>query len=195
MIARGPEWAAWVDELPKVTQRLLAEWTLRPDGPASHGFCSLVLPVRTQDGDSAVLKISFPDAESEHEHLALQRWGGRWRGPGCGSQAGMWGPCSDDVRGETGFGVAFCGGVRCCCGCSFGGGDVFVHRCGGFDPSVGSRPRGDAGGTRTGARRDTPGPKSLTRDHGNHADGGVHRAGGSDSQPESVAVHRNPWCS
>jgi streptomycin 6-kinase len=76
MTARGPEWVAWVDELPKVTPRLLAEWTLRPDGPPTHGFCSLVLPVRTQDDDPAVLKISFPDAESEHEHLALQRWGG-----------------------------------------------------------------------------------------------------------------------
>src|SRR6201993_3346511 len=76
MMAGGPEGTAWVDVLPTVTQQLLAEWTLRPDGPAAHGFCSLVLPVRTQDGDSAVLKISFPDAESEHEHLALQRWGG-----------------------------------------------------------------------------------------------------------------------
>jgi streptomycin 6-kinase len=76
MMARGPEWVAWVDELPTVTRRQLAEWTLRPDGPATHGACSLVLPVRTQDDDAAVLKISFPDAESEHEHLALQRWGG-----------------------------------------------------------------------------------------------------------------------
>jgi streptomycin 6-kinase len=76
MVARGPEWAAWVDDLPGVAQRLLAEWTLRPDGLPAHGSCSLVLPVRTQDGDPAVLKISFPDAESEHEHLALQRWDG-----------------------------------------------------------------------------------------------------------------------
>jgi class 3 adenylate cyclase len=41
--------------------------------------------------------------------------------------------------------VRFCRGVRSCGGCSFGGGDVFVHRCGGFDPSVGGRRRGDAG--------------------------------------------------
>jgi hypothetical protein len=44
---------------------------------------------------------------------------------------------SADVRGGSPSGVRFCGGVRSSGGCSFGGGDVFVHRCGGFDPSVG----------------------------------------------------------
>ncbi len=44
--------------------------------------------------------------------------------------------------------MRFCGGVRSCGGCSFGGGDVFVHRCRGFDPSVGGRRRWDAGGSR-----------------------------------------------
>jgi hypothetical protein len=42
--------------------------------------------------------------------------------------------------------VTFCGGVRCSGGCSCGGGDVSVHRCRGFDPSVGSRRGWDAGG-------------------------------------------------
>jgi hypothetical protein len=41
--------------------------------------------------------------------------------------------------------VTFCGGVRCSGGCSCGGGDVSVHRCRGFDPSVGSRRGRDAG--------------------------------------------------
>ncbi|MDT7764883.1 MAG: streptomycin 6-kinase [Mycobacterium sp.] len=36
----------------------------------------MVLPVRTSDAVAAVLKVSSPDAESEHEHLALRRWGG-----------------------------------------------------------------------------------------------------------------------
>jgi streptomycin 6-kinase len=36
----------------------------------------MVLPVRTSDAVPAVLKISSRDAESEHEHLALRRWGG-----------------------------------------------------------------------------------------------------------------------
>ena len=41
--------------------------------------------------------------------------------------------------------MRFCWGVRSG-GRSFGGGDVFVHRCGGFDPSVGVRRASDAGG-------------------------------------------------
>ena len=42
-----------------------------------HGFCALVVPVRTTSGRAAVLKVAFPDEESEHEHLALQHWHGR----------------------------------------------------------------------------------------------------------------------
>lgn len=76
MADRGPQWAAWVDSLP-ATVRLLAErWRVRPDGEPTHGHCSLVLPVRTAEGAAAMLKVGFPDEESEHEHLALQRWGG-----------------------------------------------------------------------------------------------------------------------
>ncbi len=76
MAARGPDWAAWVEQLPETMRNRLAAWDLRHDGDALHGWCSLVLPVRTADGAAAVLKIGFPDEESEHEHLALRRWGG-----------------------------------------------------------------------------------------------------------------------
>ena len=76
MAARGPQWERWVDELPTRVGRLTDAWRLRPDGEPAHGNCSLVLPVRTFEGAVAVLKVGFPDAESEHEHLVLQRWGG-----------------------------------------------------------------------------------------------------------------------
>lgn len=76
MAARGPEWADWVDSLPALTGDLSAEWELRPDGWMMHGYTALVVPVLTSDGAPAVLKIGFPDAESEHEHLALRRWDG-----------------------------------------------------------------------------------------------------------------------
>jgi streptomycin 6-kinase len=77
MAARGPDWADWVGRLPRLAAELLAEWGLRPDGWPMHGFCSLVVPVRAAAGGSAVLKVTFDgDEESEHEHLALQRWGG-----------------------------------------------------------------------------------------------------------------------
>ncbi len=77
MVRRGPQWAAWVDRLPAVLAELLEEWQLSPDGWMMHGFVALVVPVRTAGGRGAVLKISFPDEEGEHEHLALQHWGGR----------------------------------------------------------------------------------------------------------------------
>ena len=76
MAGRGADWAAWVDRLPALTRDVVALWRLQPDGPWTHGYCSLVLPVRTPDGAAAMLKISFPDDESEHEHLALRRWSG-----------------------------------------------------------------------------------------------------------------------
>lgn len=73
---RGPHWQSWVDGLPRLIRAQLDEWDLHTDGPAFHGYCSIVLPVRTSEGAPAVLKIAFPDDESEHEHLALRRWAG-----------------------------------------------------------------------------------------------------------------------
>jgi hypothetical protein len=55
MAARGPEWTAWVDDLPSVTQSHLEQWELRIDGEPTHGSGSIVLPVRTSDGAPAVL--------------------------------------------------------------------------------------------------------------------------------------------
>ena len=76
MAPRGPRWAAWVDSLPRIIDQALQQWGIRPDGRPTHGHCSLVVPVRTDDGTAAMLKIGFPDEESAHEHLALRRWGG-----------------------------------------------------------------------------------------------------------------------
>lgn len=56
---------------------IVDEWDLTLDGEAMHGFCSLVVPVRTAAGTPAVLKLTFDgDDESEYEGIALQRWGG-----------------------------------------------------------------------------------------------------------------------
>src|SRR5690606_1529707 len=51
----GPDWAAWLERLPRLTADLLAEWSLAPDGEPAHGRTALVLPVRTEDGERAVL--------------------------------------------------------------------------------------------------------------------------------------------
>ena len=76
MAARGPQWAIWVDALPAIVELVVRQWEIRPDGAPTNGHCSLVIPVRTPDGGAAVLKFGFPDEETEHEHLALRRWGG-----------------------------------------------------------------------------------------------------------------------
>jgi streptomycin 6-kinase len=73
---RGEDWAGFVDRLPKLTSALIEEWQLTLDGTPTHGYCALVLPVRTTGGRPAMLKIGFPDDESEHEPLALQHWHG-----------------------------------------------------------------------------------------------------------------------
>jgi streptomycin 6-kinase len=77
--ALGPDWAAWLDRLPRTLADVVEEWELRRDGDEVwHGYCSAVLPVHTARGAAAVLKVSFDgDEESAHEALALQVWGGR----------------------------------------------------------------------------------------------------------------------
>ncbi|MFZ2502830.1 MAG: aminoglycoside phosphotransferase family protein [Nocardioides sp.] len=72
----GPEWAAWLGGLPGIARALLEEWRLTPTGRSMHGFVSLALPVVTESGHDAVLKIGVPSPEAEHEALALQHWAG-----------------------------------------------------------------------------------------------------------------------
>jgi len=74
--SRGPDWADWLDRLPRLTQDLLGEWELRVDGTPMYGNCALVVPVITADGQDAVLKVQFPHWEAETEHLALRAWAG-----------------------------------------------------------------------------------------------------------------------
>jgi streptomycin 6-kinase len=77
MAGRGPDWATWVDRLPELVQGLYDDWELRRDGWMMHGYVAVVVPVITSSGTRAMLKVSYPDRESEHEHLALSHWGGR----------------------------------------------------------------------------------------------------------------------
>jgi streptomycin 6-kinase len=74
----GPDWAAWLDGLPRLFAEVLDAWELTRVGDELwHGFCSLVAPVVTAEGERAVLKVSFQgDEESVHEGLALQHWHG-----------------------------------------------------------------------------------------------------------------------
>ncbi len=73
---RGPAWAEWVRRLPRLTAAILDEWELAVDGEPMSGWTALVVPVVNDAGERAVLKLVCPGEEEEHEHLALQRWGG-----------------------------------------------------------------------------------------------------------------------
>ena len=74
--ARGEDWAAWMDGLPRLIRDLVRAWDLTVDGTTVYGQCALVVPVRTPDGIPSMLKVGFPHWEAEHEPLALRRWDG-----------------------------------------------------------------------------------------------------------------------
>ncbi|MCX6405817.1 MAG: aminoglycoside resistance protein [Propionibacteriales bacterium] len=74
---RGPRWAAFVDALPRTVDDLLDAWALRVAGGPMHGEVALVLPVLTDRGVEAVLKVGLVDEETRHEHLTLTTWDGR----------------------------------------------------------------------------------------------------------------------
>ena len=63
--------------LPRPVRDLLEEWALARDPDEAWGRSAVVLPVRTEDGAPAVLKVGDPGRGSGHEALALQHWGGR----------------------------------------------------------------------------------------------------------------------
>jgi streptomycin 6-kinase len=71
-VDRGEDFAEWLHGLPSLVASVVEEWGLTYDGPPTHGFCALVVPVRTTSGRPAVLKLSWPHEEEEHEHLMLQ---------------------------------------------------------------------------------------------------------------------------
>jgi streptomycin 6-kinase len=74
----GLEWlrgsaagTAWLDRLPALLEECREQWSLELEEPFADAFASLAVPA----GD-VVLKIQFPDHESEHEAEALRVWDG-----------------------------------------------------------------------------------------------------------------------
>jgi streptomycin 6-kinase len=68
--------ARWLVELPDRVNRCVERWGLRLGAPFPTAYTSLTIPGQQADGSDVVLKIPFPDRESEHEALALRRWEG-----------------------------------------------------------------------------------------------------------------------
>jgi streptomycin 6-kinase len=75
---KSPERAAWLDRLPDVLRSLEHVWALTPDAPldAEESSCSYVAAVRAANGTPAVLKMSMPHMEGEHEIQGLRFWDG-----------------------------------------------------------------------------------------------------------------------
>jgi streptomycin 6-kinase len=71
-----PGGADWLDRLPDIVGACAARWSLEV-GPPFEAHISWVAPARLPDGAGAVLKVNFPEPESEHEPEALRLWDGR----------------------------------------------------------------------------------------------------------------------
>jgi streptomycin 6-kinase len=75
---KSPERMMWLENLPTLVQQLKHLWELTPDATLSgeEPSCSYVEAVRRSDRTPAVLKISMPHMEQEHESDGLRFWNG-----------------------------------------------------------------------------------------------------------------------
>jgi streptomycin 6-kinase len=67
---------AWLGRLPGLVEDSASRWSLSLGAPFPYAYASVALPAVRADGSDAVLKIQFPDRESEHEAAALDRMDG-----------------------------------------------------------------------------------------------------------------------
>jgi len=73
---KTPGGRAWLQRLPEIVRACADSWDLLLGEPYRGGKVGLALRVERADGSPAVLKISFPDREAEHEAEALSLWSG-----------------------------------------------------------------------------------------------------------------------
>jgi streptomycin 6-kinase len=71
-----PDGSIWLQHLPDIVGECTHLWSLELGEPFHLAHVSYVAPVELSDGTSAVLKINFPEEESEHEADALAHWDG-----------------------------------------------------------------------------------------------------------------------
>ena len=65
------EGRAWLARLPSIIVECADAWSLTVGEPFAYAFTSLAMPAERADGSAAVLKVSFPGRENEHEAAAL----------------------------------------------------------------------------------------------------------------------------
>jgi streptomycin 6-kinase len=63
---------AWLERLPGLIGDGADRWSLQLGEPFPYAYASIAIPAVGPDGSEAVLKIQFPDRESEHEAAALE---------------------------------------------------------------------------------------------------------------------------
>jgi streptomycin 6-kinase len=68
--------ADWLERLPGLVEACVRDWTLTLHAPFTPASVAWVASADRPDGTPAVLKVNFPDAESEHEADALAFWDG-----------------------------------------------------------------------------------------------------------------------
>lgn len=66
----------WIAGVPAMAEKYLDLWGCRPEGSPGCGAIAWVLPVRTNSGDHAVLKLQPIDDETVGEPIALRAWDG-----------------------------------------------------------------------------------------------------------------------
>jgi streptomycin 6-kinase len=71
-----PAGAEWLASLPRLAEECAEQWLLRLAKPYRGGNVSLTVPAERADGTLAVLKINFPEEETDHEADALAHWRG-----------------------------------------------------------------------------------------------------------------------
>lgn len=71
-----PGGARWLDELPALVAACAERWKLRLGAPFEPARIALVVPATLRSGEEAVLKVNFPEPESEQEPDALAHWDG-----------------------------------------------------------------------------------------------------------------------
>jgi streptomycin 6-kinase len=76
-LREGKRGQQWLDCLPALVDRFMQLWQCRPDGAVRHGEVAIVVPVRSNEYGSAVLKISYPSTSSHREAHALRGFNGR----------------------------------------------------------------------------------------------------------------------
>lgn len=82
-VPRGLDWwrgepggSEWLERLPTLVAECAEQWSLALEEPFHCAHVSYVAGARLPDGRAAVLKVNFPDPESEHEAAALGHWAG-----------------------------------------------------------------------------------------------------------------------